>query len=537
MSISTGLPIAAALVILVALFTIGAILARLYKRSSKEIAYVRTGFGGQRVIMDGGSLVFPILHEVIAINMNTLRLEVQRAAEGALITKDRMRVDVGVEFYLRVKPTAEAIADAAQTLGHRTLDTVRLSELVEGKFVDALRAVAAEMRMDELHEKRVDFVQKVQVAVSEDLLKNGLELESVSLTSLDQTNREFFNPDNAFDAEGLTRLTEEIEARRRKRNEIEQDTEVAVAQKNVAAEREKLAVMRDKEFAVLEHHREVEVRRAEHAAQIAREQAARKREAEEAQIAAQQAVEEARQRAAKEESLYRAEADRARALAVDAEEAVATVRETAAADRCKRIELIEARKRAERDAIGITVAAEAEKNAADDRAEAVKTLAEAKAAEQRISASGEAEAEKLRADAAQLRYAVEAEGKRALNAAENLLSHEVIAMRVKLALIQNLDRIVAESVKPLQQIEGIKIIQVDGLGSYGAHAGAGNGAAAPGDNLADHAVAAALRYRSQAPLIDALIEEIGLDGASLAGLTRAVGPATIARASADEPAR
>jgi uncharacterized membrane protein YqiK len=84
------------------------------------------------------------------------------------------------EFYVRVQPTAESIANAAQTLGRRTLQPEALKDLVEGKFVDALRAVAAEMTMEELHEKRVDFVQKVQRAVSEDLLKNGLELESVS---------------------------------------------------------------------------------------------------------------------------------------------------------------------------------------------------------------------------------------------------------------------------------------------------------------------------------------------------------------------
>jgi uncharacterized membrane protein YqiK len=541
------------------------ILTRLHKRSSKEIAYVRTGFGGQKVIMDGGSLVFPVLHEVIAINMNTLRLEVRRAAQGALITKDRMRVDVAAEFYVRVKPTEEAIADAAQTLGHRTLDTERLKELVEGKFVDALRAVAAEMRMEELHEQRVDFVQKVQIAVSEDLLKNGLELESVSLTSLDQTDREFFNPNNAFDAEGLTRLTEEIEARRKLRNDIEQDTQVAVEQKNLAAEQMKLQIDRDRDYARLDQQREVEVRRAEQMAQIALEQAERKREAEEARIRAERAVEEqqiekersvkeadiARARIietadiqrqesiaiteqikqisiaqkSREESEARAEADRALALAVDAEEAVVTVRDTATADRQKEIELIEARKQAERNAIGITVAAEAEKRAAEDQAEAVKTLAEAKAAESRIEASGESEAEKLRADAAQVRYTVEAEGKRALNEAENLLNHEVIAMRVKLALIQNLDRIVAESVKPLQAIDDIKIIQVEGLAGANGHAnGDASGAAAGSGNLADQAVSAALRYRGQAPLLDSLMKEIGLDGASLEGLTAAAGP-------------
>ena len=92
--------------------------ARLYRRSSKEISFVRTGFGGQKVIVNGGALVFPVLHETIPVNMNTLRLEVRRANEAALITKDRMRVDVQAEFYVRVQPTTESIANAAQTTDH-----------------------------------------------------------------------------------------------------------------------------------------------------------------------------------------------------------------------------------------------------------------------------------------------------------------------------------------------------------------------------------------------------------------------------------
>ena len=154
----------------------------------------------------------------------------------------------------------------------KTMAPSELKDLVEGKFVDALRAVAAEMAMEELHEQRVDFVQKVQQVVSEDLLKNGLELEAVSLTGLDQTSKEFFNPDNAFDAEGLAKLTEEIEERRKKRNDIEQDTEVAVRNKNLEAERKKLEIQRDTEYAQLEQQRKIEIRRAAQTAEIAREQ-------------------------------------------------------------------------------------------------------------------------------------------------------------------------------------------------------------------------------------------------------------------------
>ena len=103
-------------VILFAFIFIGVIIARLYKRSTKEQSFVRTGFGGQVVIMNGGALVLPVLHELILVNMNTLRLEVKREKQESLITKDKMRVDVGVEFYLRVNPNAEAIATAAQTM-------------------------------------------------------------------------------------------------------------------------------------------------------------------------------------------------------------------------------------------------------------------------------------------------------------------------------------------------------------------------------------------------------------------------------------
>ncbi len=547
-----------AAVIVVALLALGMILSRLYRRASKEVSFVRTGFGGQKVIINGGALVFPVLHEVIPVNMNTLRLEVRRANEQALITRDRMRADVTAEFYVRAKPTVDAIANAAQTLGHKTMFPDQLKQLVEGKFVDALRAVAAEMAMEELHEKRVDFVQKVQQVVSEDLLKNGLELESVSLTGLDQTGFEHFNPQNAFDAEGLTKLTEAIESRRKKRNDIEQDTQVAIAQKNLEAEREKLNVQRETEYARLQQEREIEIRRAAQMAEIAAERAGKQREADEAsiiakrqvdlsQVAAERDVEEQKIQKARAvetaeierrkaielseqdkaiavaeksraQSEAQAEADRARALAVKEEETVLTVREIEQAERAKQVELVKARQTAEQSAISITVAAEAEKQAAEDQAEAVRTLADADAAKVRIAAQGEAEAEVLKADAAAKRYQVDADGARALNEAANVLSEEQISMQLRMALLKFLPDIIRESVKPMEKIDGMKIIQVDGLTGAGANGGGGH--ASGSVSMADQLVSSALRYRAQSPLVDSLLQEIGMNGGDLNGLTQ-----------------
>src|SRR2546427_544863 len=246
----------------------------LYLRSSKERAFVRTGLGGQKVVMNGGAFVLPIVHEVVPVNMNTLRLEVSRGRDKALITKDRMRVDVVSEFYVRVQAGPDAIASAAQTLGQRTLEPETLKELVEGKFVDALRTVAAEMTMEELHEKRGEYVKRVKSVVAADLLQNGLELEAVSLTQLDQTAMEFFNPSNAFDAEGLTRLTEQIERRKKIRNDIEQDTMIQIRNKNLEAEKLSLDIDRDSENAKLQQEREIEIARATQRADLARERAA-----------------------------------------------------------------------------------------------------------------------------------------------------------------------------------------------------------------------------------------------------------------------
>ena len=160
------------------------IISRLYTRSTKERAFVRTGWGGQKVVMDGGALVLPVLHDISYVNMNTFRLEVSRKEDESLITKDQMRVDVDVAFYVRVRPNRESIADAAQTLGTRTLEPSKLQELIEDKFIDALRATAAMMTKQQLQDDRPCFVQGVWNAVAEDLMKNGLEIESISLTKL-----------------------------------------------------------------------------------------------------------------------------------------------------------------------------------------------------------------------------------------------------------------------------------------------------------------------------------------------------------------
>lgn len=513
-----------AAIIVALLVFIGLIMARLYKRATRETSLVKTGSGGKRVIMDGGTIVVPFLHEISKVNMKTLRLEVSRTEEQSLITKDRMRVDVGVEFYVSVNATEDGISRAAQTLGDRTFHVEQLREMIEGKLVDGLRAVAAQMTMDELHENRASFVQEVQNAISEDLLKNGLELEAVSLTALDQTPFESLDENNAFNAVGMQKLAAVIATSRKQRAEIASEADVAVAQSEMEAEKRKYQIEREKQQAEIAQIEEIQTLQAEQEAQIARNQEASDRAKDEARIERERAVRSAEierertireaeianerelevadqeraiivARKSEEESQARASADNARAEAKKAAEAIETARAVAEAERAKQIALIEAQKEAERQATSIRLAAEAEKDAASDRAAA--KLEEATA---------DANAMTVRAEAKKTDLLATAAGQTAIANSENELSAEIIAMKIRLAQLEAMPGMIAEMVKPAEKIDSIKIHQVTGMGQPTGASGDGGVNGTPVNQALDSVLGMAL----QMPAMQALGKELGV---------------------------
>jgi len=104
-----------------------------------------------------------------------------------------------------------------------------------------------------------------------------------------------------------------------------------------------------------------------------------------------------------------------------------------------------------------------------------------------------------------------------------------------MALLKVLPEVIRESAKPMEAIDSIKIVQVDGLTGGGRAAndgGAGGSGGGQGaGNLASDAVAAALAYRAQAPVLDGLMKELGLDGSSLSGLVKGAAEAEAAPAA------
>jgi uncharacterized membrane protein YqiK len=280
-----------------------ALYMKLYRKTLADEAFVRTGKGDARVVVDGGAFVIPIFHKLLPVSLTTMRLDVARRGEDALITGDNLRVDIKAEFFIKVQPNESAILAAARSLGEKSVSADNIAALVMEKLISALRTVAATKSLIELHTKRDEFAAAVQQIVTNDLQENGLTLESVTISSLDQTPLTYLKDDNVFDAQGKRRITEVTQDQLVRRNEIERNAERAIREKDVSTRKEILNLDRDREVAEATQKREV--------ANVQAEQA---RETEEFAIRQSQEVELASVR--KEENVQRADILKQQELAI-----------------------------------------------------------------------------------------------------------------------------------------------------------------------------------------------------------------------------
>ena len=488
-------------------------LSRYYRKATREISVVRTGQGGQKIILDGGCIALPFLHKVAEVNMRTSKLNIERTGPKSIITKDRLRVDVAAEFYVRVQASVEGVATAAQALAGKSFRAADLEEILEGKLVDAMLSVAARYTMDDLQDNRAAYANEISKILDDNLAQNGLMLESISLTRIDQTPFHALDENNAFNALGMRRLAEIIAVNKKERAVIEADADVSVRQSQLDATKRKLTITREEEEAMIVQQQEIEIARSRSAAETAEEQALSEKRREEARIdrerevrrseivrdteirrqtldselnsalkRSENLVEMAKKRG--EEAVAEAAAIMAKGGEAEAEEHVRTIRETSAAERDKALALIRAAEQVEVDntrvkseAHTITSMAVAQAKATHDRAEADRD-----------------------------RMLAEATGSAAIIAAQNTHSPEVIAMKLEEARLRTLPQVVERMMKPAEKIESIRINQMTGFG------GANGATAEDGDkSTINQVVDSVLSMALQLPAVQKLGEEVGMN--------------------------
>jgi uncharacterized membrane protein YqiK len=221
---------------------------QLYEKATMNEAFVRTGVGGPKVVVDGAAIFIPAIHRITRVSLETIRLEIERTGDKSFITGDSLHVDVKAQFYIRVNREESAIKAAATSLGGKSGVDQMIMDLVGDKLISGLRTVAGRKELDFLHAHVDAYSEEVKKIVEEDLAHNGLFLESVTVTYLNQTSLSNLKPEeNIFDALGARKIATVTNEQRVEIAKVRTAADQQVKQQEVARDQElfKLQVQRE----------------------------------------------------------------------------------------------------------------------------------------------------------------------------------------------------------------------------------------------------------------------------------------------------
>lgn len=242
------------------------ILSRFYIKVGPDEAIVKTGMGGMQVIIDGGSLVLPVIHRYEKMDLTLKSFEIAREGSEGLICKDNIRADIKTAFFIRVDKTVDEIKEVAQSIGCKRASQVEtLRELFDAKFSEALKTVGKQFEFVELYDKRDKFKNEILKVIGTDL--NGYRLDDCAIDYLEQTRLELLNPNNILDAEGIKKITELTSNEKIKENHFTREREKTLKKQDVEAQEAILELERQRIEATERQRREVaEIQAREHAA-------------------------------------------------------------------------------------------------------------------------------------------------------------------------------------------------------------------------------------------------------------------------------
>lgn len=279
--------------------------SRVYVITPNNEAFVKTGGftkKGKTVILNGGCIVIPGFNELTRVPLREISIDVERRGKTAVRTRDYLRANMRVTFYVCISADNEAVLTAAQRLSKQgKISEADIKEALEKRADDAIRAAAKKKSIAEIDSDKLGFAEEVLNLIQQDLRKVGLTLNNIAISEIEESDT--YNENDYFDAQGVRLRTEtiqksikqkldvELQTQREKR-EIELSTQVAIEQQELAAEKQSLNISKDKEDAKLTQMKEIEFLKAqrEREVQESRDQEATK--VERNKILQQKAVEE-----------------------------------------------------------------------------------------------------------------------------------------------------------------------------------------------------------------------------------------------------
>ena len=441
-------------IIVIALLVVVALYTRSrWKVAMADQALVITGNKkGLRIIPGGGGFVSPLQkHQFFPLGVMTVTSPDQQ-------TQSKTLIPVVVKWTAQLRPDTENMAALeSAVVGFIDRDTREIEDSLRQTLDGEVRAVVAQLTPQQVVTDKEDFSKRVADNVSARMTELGFKLISLNISEVNDKNGYFDNL-SAADREDRRRTAQTITA--------EANKQIAVSQAD--ADRVSTAAQLDKDEAIAEKTRDVEIKKAGFRAETDK---AQKEASYAGQLAEQDREAELAARAGevevvKEQQRQAASVARREVEVTDAETAKRRVEIEAEAQARKTEVEAEAaanvatsRARGEADAAIQRARGEAESAKATTEANAEKVRQSGLAEAEVTRAKGEAEAESIRAKG-------DAEAEVQQKMAEALAANEGANLQIKLAEIERDTRItISDGVSKTMASVGEKATFIDMGGS------------------------------------------------------------------------
>ncbi|MEC4882485.1 MAG: flotillin family protein [Scytonema sp. PMC 1070.18] len=244
---------------------------KVYVVTPNNEAFVRTGglFAKKKsVILYGGCIILPGFHQLTRVPLREISIDVERTGKLAVRTKDYLRADIRVTFYVCINASEEDVLTAAARLSQNgsKITPEDIKNALEKRADDAIRAAAKTKDLAEIDSDKLGFAQEVLNLVGTDLKKVGLTLNNIAISEILESDT--YDPDNFFDAQGVRLRTEIIQRSIQQKREVELATQVTIEQKELDAQKRSLQIAQEQESAKLAQKLQVEALKAQREREI-----------------------------------------------------------------------------------------------------------------------------------------------------------------------------------------------------------------------------------------------------------------------------
>jgi flotillin len=253
----------AAVILLMGLF------AKLYRKAGPHEALVVYGFRGTRVVKGHGTVIFPMVENCRELSLELMSFDV--APQQDLYTKQGVAVTVEAVAQIKVKSDPESILTASeQFLTKSPQDREALIRLVmEGH----LRGIIGQLTVEEIVKQPEMVADRMRSTCADDMNKMGLEVISFTIKEVRDKNEYITNmgrPD-------IARIKRDADVA-----SAEADRDTAIKRANAlresaiakaAADQERVAAETASLSRQAEAQRDLEVKKAQYAELVKRQQA------------------------------------------------------------------------------------------------------------------------------------------------------------------------------------------------------------------------------------------------------------------------